>query len=59
MPVPPQSQEPPGIESKMEPLPIFDMVYDEFEQKWVPYKPANKLAGKVALITGGDSGIGT
>lgn len=43
----------------MEPLPIFDMVYDEFEQKWVPYKPANKLAGKVALITGGDSGIGT
>ena len=39
----------PGIESKMNPEPIFD---DE------NYKGSSKLSGKVALITGGDSGIG-
>jgi NAD(P)-dependent dehydrogenase (short-subunit alcohol dehydrogenase family) len=43
----PQSQEKPGIEEKMKPKPVAD-------------KPAqkNKLDGKTALITGGDSGIG-
>ncbi|EPD52258.1 hypothetical protein HMPREF1210_01611 [Paenisporosarcina sp. HGH0030] len=39
----------PGIESKMNPEPIYD---DK------DYKGSGKLAGKVALITGGDSGIG-
>jgi NAD(P)-dependent dehydrogenase (short-subunit alcohol dehydrogenase family) len=39
----------PGIESKMDPEPIYD---DE------NYKGSGKLTGKVALITGGDSGIG-
>ncbi len=39
----------PGIENIMEPLPIFDN----------PLEPTgNKLSGKVAIITGGDSGIG-
>jgi len=48
-PFPPQKQTPPGLESKIHPRP-------EFENP--QYKPANKLLDKVALITGGDSGIG-
>ncbi len=39
----------PGDESKMDPAPIYIRDY---------YKGAEKLKGKVALITGGDSGIG-
>ncbi len=46
---PPQQQSKPGIESIMTPRPIFDNPN---------YKPAGKLMNKVALITGGDSGIG-
>ena len=47
---PPQHQnQQPGIESQMHPLP-------EFEKS--SYKPAGKLKDKVAIITGGDSGIG-
>lgn len=48
-PFPAQHQETPGLESELEPLPRFEAP---------AYKPADKLAGKVALITGGDSGIG-
>ncbi len=39
----------PGIESEMNPAPVYE--YKE-------YKGADKLKGKTALITGGDSGIG-
>jgi NAD(P)-dependent dehydrogenase (short-subunit alcohol dehydrogenase family) len=39
----------PGIESKLKPQAIFDNP---------DYKGSNKLKGKTALITGGDSGIG-
>lgn len=39
----------PGIEADMNPKPVAEL--DE-------YKAADKLKGKVALITGGDSGIG-
>lgn len=39
----------PGKEYKMDPEPIY---YDE------SYKPAGKLKGKIAIVTGGDSGIG-
>ncbi|EPZ43480.1 SDR family oxidoreductase [Alicyclobacillus acidoterrestris] len=46
---PPQRQSQPGIESLMVPRPMFDNPN---------YKAAGKLRHKVAIITGGDSGIG-
>lgn len=47
---PEQSQEKqPGLEYKMTPLPIFDNPN---------YKGSDKLKDKVAIITGGDSGLG-
>jgi len=46
---PPQKQDPPGRESVMKPRPT--VIRDD-------YRGSDKLKGKVALITGGDSGIG-
>ena len=47
---PPQHQDTqPGMEYLMKPRPIFNNPY---------YRAAGKLVGKVAIITGGDSGIG-
>nr|WP_157322202.1 SDR family oxidoreductase [Paenibacillus anseongense] len=47
---PPQHQNvQPGLEYVMNPIPISDNPH---------YKGSGKLAGKVAIITGGDSGIG-
>jgi NAD(P)-dependent dehydrogenase (short-subunit alcohol dehydrogenase family) len=48
-PLPPQHQKRPGIEAKIEPRPQY-LAPD--------YKGSGKLKNKVALITGGDSGIG-
>ncbi|KYG34381.1 SDR family oxidoreductase [Alkalihalobacillus trypoxylicola] len=44
-----QTQRQPGIEAEMNPLPIYDNP---------DYVGSNKLKNKIALITGGDSGIG-
>ena len=48
-PFTPQHQEPPGLDRAMDPPP---------KHLGEAYRPAEKLAGKVALVTGGDSGIG-
>src|SRR5512146_2941380 len=48
-PNPKQHQAKPGVEAKMRPRPRYEAPR---------YRPARKLEDKVALITGGDSGIG-
>ena len=48
-PFPKQHQSKPGSESKLEPAPMYDAPF---------YRGSGKLQEKVALITGGDSGIG-
>jgi len=48
-PFPEQHQRAPGIEEELDPRPQFEAP---------GYRAADKLKGRVALITGGDSGIG-
>ncbi len=48
-PFPEQDIEPPGLEAKMDPRPKFEAP---------AYRGSGKLLGQVALVTGGDSGIG-
>jgi len=46
---PPQQQQPPGTEAKMQPRP---------ESENPHYRSANRFVDKVVLVSGGDSGIG-
>jgi NAD(P)-dependent dehydrogenase (short-subunit alcohol dehydrogenase family) len=48
-PFPEQQQAPPGLESAMRPAPRYLAEH---------YRGSGKLAGRIALVTGGDSGIG-
>jgi hypothetical protein len=48
-PFPKQHQDKPGEESRLDPKPMYEAPH---------YKGSEKLQGKVALVTGGDSGIG-
>ena len=48
-PFPKQHQNKPGIESRLDPAPMYDAPF---------YRGSGKLQDKIALITGGDSGIG-
>ncbi|KAF8510011.1 NAD(P)-binding protein [Hysterangium stoloniferum] len=48
-----QEQAKPGEQRKLNPAPVDDMTADG-----KPYKAAEKLQGKTAIVTGGDSGIG-
>src|SRR4051794_21947984 len=48
-PFPAQHQEKPGLESKLRPMPQYEAPL---------YRGSGKLQDKVALVTGGDSGIG-
>jgi len=48
-PLPRQHQAKPGHESALDPLPLYDAPF---------YRGSGKLDGKVAIITGADSGIG-
>src|SRR5918999_3942987 len=48
-PMPAQHQRKPGLEWKLDPRPRYEGPH---------YKGADKLKNKVALVTGGDSGIG-
>src|SRR5262245_43959229 len=48
-PMPKQHQAKPGKEARLDPQPMYDAPY---------YKGSEKLKDMVAIITGGDSGIG-
>jgi hypothetical protein len=48
-PLPKQHQQKPGRESDLDPAPLYDAPF---------YKGSGKLEGKIAVITGADSGIG-
>src|SRR5215813_10993292 len=48
-PFPKQHQGKPGSEAKLRPAPLYEAPY---------YRGSGKLQNRVALITGGDSGIG-
>ncbi|KAK9761152.1 hypothetical protein K7432_014152 [Basidiobolus ranarum] len=52
----------PGLQSKMDPSPVVHQLPAESGSEnpceLLPYRPAGKLQNRVAIVTGGDSGIG-
>lgn len=58
--IPKQDQSQPGIQAKMDPQPLVHHLPSSFGEhvKLEAYRPAGKLQEKVAIVTGGDSGIG-
>ncbi|KAK2758057.1 hypothetical protein FQN54_004463 [Arachnomyces sp. PD_36] len=57
--IPPQHQEKPGLQANLKgPQPVSAHLPTDDANTYAQYKPASKLAGKKAIITGGDSGIG-
>ncbi|GBC06939.1 hypothetical protein RclHR1_07150009 [Rhizophagus clarus] len=53
-----ETQTQPGVTHQMQPFPVVHHLPEGEDDHLEEYRAANKLQNKIALITGGDSGIG-